>query len=407
MTYRHRNDVEIVLDLSRLLSRTLHPSPTGVDRVEMAYARTLQRLIPDRLKFGAVHPAGVYGRLSQSQVARFLDATEQRWEQGGSDESKTQSWRTALTQCIALTPRTVPPPTGPRILLQASPHHLERRNVVEAKLLREQAQFVCLVHDLIPVTYPEYARPGGAATHHQRLETLLTLADGLLTNSRATADAMQRYAGEGFDVRRLRVAPLAVANCPIPDRVHPFAGKDYFLCVGTIEPRKNHLLLLKLWRSLAEALGPERTPHLILVGRRGWENENVLDMLERCDVLKGVVHELQRLPDRDLWPLIHHARALLMPSFAEGFGLPVIEALSCGVPVLASDLPAHREAGGSVPDYLDPLDGVGWRRAILDYSAAASVGRQAQIDRMASWRPPSWESHIDTALALAEEVVTC
>ncbi|MFD2497976.1 hypothetical protein ACFSTI_02685 [Rhizorhabdus histidinilytica] len=68
--------------------------------------------------------------------------------------------------------------------------------------------------------------------------------------------------------------------------------------LSTIEPRKNHLLLLHVWRRMAETLGPERTPHLAIVGRRGWENENVLDMLERCEAIRGHVHELAGLSDR-------------------------------------------------------------------------------------------------------------
>ena len=68
-------------------------------------------------------------------------------------------------------------------------------------------------------------------------------------------------------------------------------------------------------------------------------------------------------------PLLRGARALLLPSFAEGFGFPVIEALQLGVPALCSDIAALRETGGAVPEFLDPLDGPGWHQAMLDYAA--------------------------------------
>jgi glycosyltransferase involved in cell wall biosynthesis len=99
--------------------------------------------------------------------------------------------------------------------------------------------------------------------------------------------------------------------------------------------------------------------------------------------------------------LLRGARGLLLPSFAEGFGLPVIEALASGVPVLCSELPALRESGGGVPEYLDPLDAKAWRTAILDY-AGDSPRRAAQLTRLAGWRAPTWDGHfaiVDRLLA--------
>jgi len=163
--------------------------------------------------------------------------------------------------------------------------------------------------------------------------------------------------------------------------------------VGTIEPRKNHLLLLNLWRHMAETLPPDSIPRLIIVGRRGWENEQVVDMLERCVALRGHVEEWNGCSDRQMNALLRGARALLLPSFAEGYGMPVAEALAAGIPVLCSELPALREAGGEAPDYLDPLDGPGWLTHIGDYRGAGPLYR-AQRRRVAEWRAPSWADHI-------------
>ncbi|OYW09404.1 MAG: hypothetical protein B7Z53_03015, partial [Rhodospirillales bacterium 12-71-4] len=186
------------------------------------------------------------------------------------------------------------------------------------------------------------------------------------------------------------VAPLGVSPPSVEDP--PVALRPYFVALGTIEPRKNHLLLLNLWRQFANTMGGA-APRLVVVGRRGWENENVLDMLERCSALDGLVRESGSLPDREVASLLRGARALLFPSFAEGFGLPLAESLALGVPALASDLPALREVGRQVPDYLDPLDGMSWRSAVLDYARPDSGSRRAQIGRMAVWRPPTWDNH--------------
>ena len=150
--------------------------------------------------------------------------------------------------------------------------------------------------------------------------------------------------------------------------------------------------MLNLWRQLAADLGGT-APLLVLIGQRGWETENVVDMLERCPGLRGTVIEHNTLPDSEMVRLLKGARALLLPSFAEGFGFPLIEAFGVGVPALCSDIPALRETGGAVPEYLDPLDGPGWRTAILDYAAPDSPRRAAQLERLHGWRPPTWPEH--------------
>jgi glycosyltransferase involved in cell wall biosynthesis len=82
-----------------------------------------------------------------------------------------------------------------------------------------------------------------------------------------------------------------------------------------------------------------------------------------------------------------------MPSFAEGYGMPVAEALSVGTPVICSDIAALREVGGLVPDYLDPLDGPGWRAAILDHATLGPRYR-TQMAHLAAWRAPTWDAHM-------------
>jgi glycosyltransferase involved in cell wall biosynthesis len=260
------------------------------------------------------------------------------------------------------------------------------------------------VHDLIPIQYPEYARPGGADQHRRRMDTLGMYASALVTNSGATRDILADYlATKGVELP-IRIAHLGTAAPAGGQQAAPL-DIPYFVCVGTIEPRKNHLLLLNLWRRLVERAGDGVViPKLVLIGRRGWENENVLDMLDRCPALRGHVIEAARMPDGDVEDLITGARALLLPSFAEGYGMPIAEALNLRVPVLCSDLPAHREVGGTAPEYLDPLDGSAWLAAIDDYASANSVRRRLQQQRVRRWRACSWEEHLEIVIAMCDEL---
>lgn len=401
-----RADCEIVLDLSRLLSRVLHPTPTGVDRVEMAYALGLLRLVPEQLAFSVVHPIGAHGRVSRAAAIEFLHLTEERWQDEGHDETVRRRWQRAATACLKLFPRPQRRVARSRVYLHCSSRGLERRGVIEQLLQREQARFIPFVHDIIPLEHPEYARPSGAALFRRKLSTIVALASGILANSEATKRAIVPFLGASGRSVPVRALPLGVPDAQgagepaDPGRIE----KPYFLAIATIEPRKNHLLLLHLWRRMIATMAPETVPRLVLVGRRGWENEMVLDLLDRTPSFNGIVEERSRVTDRTLGDLTRGARAVLLPSFSEGYGLPVAESLALGAPVIASDLPALREAGGDVPEYLDPLDGSAWLRAILDYAPSTSARRDAQLSRLERWRSPSWDAHLRGALGFVAEI---
>jgi len=392
----------IIVDVSGLLFGSRQDTPTGIDRVEMAYAQALSRRLPDRVSFAARYPGGGYGRLSNEAIDAFLGAVRDVWTHGEGGGA-VRRWRRVLAAMAGARPVPEEPTDGPRIYLQLSPRGLERTDHYRAVLRREGARLVVFVHDVIPLEHPEFVRDGAAARFARKLETVVGLADGLLVNSRATAAALGPHlARAGRDVP-LRVAPLGVpTEAPAPAATRP--AKPYFVALGTIEPRKNHLLLLHVWRRWVEREGPEATPNLVLIGRRGWENENVLDLLDRCPALKGAVIEHGRLSDAPARTLMRGAAAVLCPSFVEGYGLPVAEALQLGVPVLASDIAAHHEVGGPAPDYLDPLDGPAWAAAVRDYAQPGSVRRRRQMVRLAGWKAATWSDHVETALELIKDV---
>ncbi|MEC3912042.1 glycosyltransferase family 1 protein [Sphingobium sp. CR2-8] len=397
-------DSEVILDISRLLSRSFHPAPTGIDRVEYVYARELLARMPERLVFSAVHPAGgYYGRLDNSAVRQFLAFTAAKWRNARSADTK-ESRAAVVRHLFATRPRPVPRATAPRVYLQVSPHHLDDHEKVRAILRAEGAKFITLVHDVIPLSHPEYARPQGADEHRRRVRTIDSFAAGIIGNSQATIDALEPHMAHGLDGRAVRVAHFG-ADAPdiFGSTPQPVPDRPYFVYISTIEPRKNHLLLLNIWRRLVERWG-EAAPILVLIGKRGWENENVIDILERGETLRDHVIEAGEVSDNRMHALVAGARAMLMPSFAEGFGMPVVEALAAGVPVICSDIVAHREVGGEAPDYLDPLDGLGWMQAIEAYSQPDAPARAAQIARLSTWRAPTWSDYFDIVTDIIEEV---
>jgi glycosyltransferase involved in cell wall biosynthesis len=389
----------IVLDLSRLLSRAGRGTPTGIDRVELAYA---EHLIASGAAccFAALTPDGRLTPLPRRTAEDFVREIGAAWrgplDPRAQERRGKRIARRARLALLAGSERRLfamlSDCLGGSIYLLVSHHHLEKRRLIARLKTRSRARFVCLIHDLIPVEFPEYAKPGQAANHLRRIETAAAFADAFIVNSTVTGATLRPYLDRAGRLPPVLAAPFG-ADLPAAaaDGASPI-GRPYFVCLGTIEARKNHLLLLNLWRRLAGELG-EGAPVLVVVGQRGWEVENVIDMLDRCPALRDIVIEHNALPDAAMVSLLRGARALLLPSFAEGFGFPVIEALQLGVPVLCSDIPALRETGGAVPEFLDPLDGPGWRAAILDYAAPGSPRRAAQLARLAAWQPPRWEAY--------------
>jgi glycosyltransferase involved in cell wall biosynthesis len=147
---------------------------------------------------------------------------------------------------------------------------------------------------------------------------------------------------------------------------------------------------------LLDAIGadadPSHLPQLVIVGRRGWQADDIFAMLDNHD-FRGLVSEAGPLDDAGLAEVLAGARALLFPSLAEGFGIPLTEALAAGVPVIASDLPVFREIGQGVPELLPPTDHAAWAEAILDYAKPASVRRAAQLARINGFQTPNWGDH--------------
>lgn len=389
------------LDVSRLLWRVFRGNLTGIDRVELAYAEHfLDDAFEIEVRLVSFDYRGGFRLLPSAQARRLVRAVRPALAAGRLSELRRQ----AMALLTAGVTGVLPHPSAAgrvAIYLNVSHHPLHHGGAIARLLRRTGARFVPLVHDLIPLDWPEFSPPAEVARHRRRLDTVNTLADAVLTNSAATAAVLRPRLRPGLPVV---AAPLGVTPvAPEPGAARIAQGRPYFLAVGTIEPRKNHLLLLHAWRRMAAAAhGP--TPLLLLVGRRGWENEQVLDVLERGPLAGREVRELGGLNDGELTGLMKGARALLMPSFVEGFGLPVAEALAQGVPVIASAIPAHREVGAGVPEFLDPGDLPAWQAMIENYAAPSSPFREAQMLRLRGWSAPRWETHMRTAVALLHEV---
>ena len=138
-----------------------------------------------------------------------------------------------------------------------------------------------LVHDLIPITHPEYCRAGESAKHRERMLTVLDSAVGVIGNSQSTLHELRYFAeAQGRSFPAALSALLGSDVLPASVRFSSRPERPTFVILGTIEARKNHLMLLQVWRRLVLRLGTG-APRLLVIGQRGWECEQVLDLLDR------------------------------------------------------------------------------------------------------------------------------
>ena len=398
----------ILFDLSRLLWRSDRFAPTGIDRVELAYARHLIATARERLIFVGWWQR--HGLMPDALAISFIDRLQALWS-GETVDPAVRRQVTGIVRrlrlAIALSGegailRRARRVGGPLIYLLVSHYRLDRPKALARIKRRTAARFVCLIHDLIPIEYPEHVEAGDDALHRRRIETVEELADAVIVNSEGTKDALTRHLADGRRAMPVLVAPLGIDLALVPAVERRPPEQPYFIFVATIESRKNHLLLLQVWERLAAELGAA-APRLVLIGRRGWQHERVIERIAASDTLRPLVDEHNTLPDIAVARLLAGATAAVYPSFAEGYGLPVAEALALGVPVICSDLAELREVGRQVPEYLDAGDEDAWHAMIRDYARAGSIGRSAQLARLSEWTKPSWDRHFVLVRSLLDQ----
>ena len=380
---------EVLIDITRLIHRFMNKRlATGVDRVSLAYIRHYR----DNARAVYRHKSKDKFVFRKAESAVLFD-----WvlALGVTGDPQLTIYKGLLTGCLAQN-------VAGRFLFNTGHTGLESDDYVEM-LKSQQVRPIFMVHDLIPLTHPQFCRAGEEAKHLQRLYNCVRAASGVVCNSQATMDGLAGLCNtHGWAMPPTAVALLA------PELPEPAGGAapldgPYFVFVSTIEPRKNHLMVLQLWEKLVVKLG-NAAPRLVIIGQRGWDYEEVTMLLENSALLKGKVLEVSRCSDAEMVSYLQHSRALLFPSFTEGYGMPVVEALTLGVPVIASDLPVFREFAGQVPDYIDVMNELGWFNMICDFTQAGSLARLDQLRRLEGYQAPTWRQHFEKVDALLRQL---
>lgn len=273
-------------------------------------------------------------------------------------------------------------------------HSHLRRMTLYPELKARGVKIAVCYQDLIPVMWPQYAAAETVCSFLGYMTACVTYGDLFISSTRTNIEYLRDF------MRRIGVenpAPCVVSwlgtdfrerqqESRPGKRLEEISSRGkYLLMVGTVEPRKNHGLVLEAMDQSLFARGWQ----LVIAGRQGWDTEETAERIRRHPRLGGELHWIEDATDADVEYLYTHCRFVVFPSFTEGFGLPIVEALGRGIPVLSSDHEVLREVGGDYCVYFSPRD----PQSLMD--ALEQADREpvyAQLrERLREYRPTSWK----------------
>ena len=274
--------------------------------------------------------------------------------------------------------------------------------------LRRRCRSVITVHDLAFIRYPEYLTPD-ALRYYGQIRSAVKSADLIIAVSQNTkVDLSELLAVPPAKVRVVYEAasplyrPLNGGSAAIPESVQALP-QPYLLFVGTLEPRKNVPALLQALARIKAQRGP-LTPRLVLAGARGWLYQGALELVGKLGLSEETVLFGPATPQELLW-LYNRAEAMVLPSFYEGFGLPLVEAMACGTPVITSRTSSLPEVAGNAALLVEPEDSDGLAEAIcrvLDEAPLRAQLRQAGLRQAAQY---DWAKTARATLEVYREAI--
>jgi glycosyltransferase involved in cell wall biosynthesis len=408
-------------DVAAIFDRLANPDAP----VRRAQSRT--RSIGDaiarlRRPVGGTRPWPILGRaaaaqgLALLQLARLPFATATASAQWARQAVLTRAARAARQRAMAASRSRLLAPgrplakvasPGDTLLVLGSPWAREDY-VRTVRWVRDELRmrFALLVHDLIPLRRPEWCDRNVTRGFVDWHRAVLPFADQIFSNSRATATDVSDWTRANGIVLTNPVQPVPIGTGlgigsalgpaeaaapaetgPSPDLPSP---GSYVLFVSTLEARKNHVLLFRVWRRLLSDLPRDAVPTLVFAGRVGWLVSDLMQQLENARWLDGKICMIHDPTDTELAALYRGCRFTLFPSLHEGWGLPISESLAQGRPCLASNRTSLPEAGGDLARYFDPdnlADAYRAVRAVIDDPAGLEAWRQ-RVAR--EFRPVAW-----------------
>jgi glycosyltransferase involved in cell wall biosynthesis len=336
--------------------------------------------------------------IADRRVVRWLSAPVASLDRRGELGLPAKVVRKALTTALRGAERAASPAAGE--LADADIFHSPCWPLPDrgGGVVMGAAQRFLTIHDLIPVRYPHWfdehvIRVSGEAYRS------ITPADWALCVSQSTKNDLCEHFG--IDPARVFVTHLAAAPelfHPVTDQARIEAVKakygvpdgPYVMSLNTLEPRKNMDHAIRAFTRLAMQ-EPGLELRFLLVGGKGWRYGKVLEALEAAGPVRDRIVVPGYVADEDLAALYSGASAFVYPSLYEGFGLPPLEAMQCGVPVITSNTSSLPEVVGDAGILLDPNDADGLSQAMLEVCSRPALRESMSAKSLERARQFSWE----------------
>lgn len=252
----------------------------------------------------------------------------------------------------------------------------------------KQSLKVMNIYDLSFIKYPQYTDTVVKA-YHQQIRKNLQWTDLVLTISESSKQDIVNYLE--VEPNKVVVTPLAsryISNQKEPPVVNYDFSRPYLLFVSTLEPRKNIITLINAFSYLKQKYKIEH--NLILIGKKGWQYKPIFQVIASSPWF-DCIHHLDYLPDELVALFYAKADVFVYPSYYEGFGLPVLEAMTLGAPVVTSNTSSLPEVAGDAAILVDPKDVISLAEAILRVVSDRTLRNELIIKGKAQAKLYSWE----------------
>lgn len=239
---------------------------------------------------------------------------------------------------------------------------------------------ITVIHDLTPILYRQWHTFNGWFLQKLFLPGIITKADLIITNSEYTKSDIVKHLSK--DPQLVVPSHLGISNIFKPTIDPDILGKygiykDYILYQGTLEPRKNLINLISAFEIYRRS-HPERKEQLILSGKKGWKIKELIGKKYSSEFNEDIIL-LGYIERKDMPAVFSSATVFAYPSLYEGFGLPVLEAMACGTPIITSNTSSLPEVAGNNAIYFDPDDTQAMADALYNAQAISNEKRKEQI----------------------------
>ncbi|WP_020482056.1 glycosyltransferase family 4 protein [Methylomonas sp. MK1] len=230
-------------------------------------------------------------------------------------------------------------------------------NKAVAETKNNHAKIVTIIYDLIPITHRNFVTKMHEKNFSSKIDFALESSDLILSISHDTAKVIEQYISNHPSIHKKDIVAFKLGadldlisdSLKVREHIHKlFENNTVYISVGTVEPRKNYNFLLDVFECIWQTHPKIK---LCIIGKYGWESDATIARIQSHPMFGSSLIWFQDLSDNELSFSYKNAQALIFPSMTEGFGLPLVEALSFNCPVLASDIPVFHEIGGNHCSY--------------------------------------------------------